>query len=113
MIPDDRKVISIVSPCYNEAGNVAELADRIRAVFAPLADRYDFEAILVENGSHDGTYEELLRVRAGDLAGRDGTWVGPLGPRRFAGGVHLEAAAIRFDDGRTVAVPLGDLERFV
>ena len=66
MIPDDRKVISIVSPCYNEAGNVAELADRIRAVFAPLADRYDFEAILVENGSHDGTYEELLRVRAGD-----------------------------------------------
>ena len=64
--PAPRKIISIVSPCYNEAGNVAELAQRIRAVFAPLADRYDFEAILVENGSGDGTYEELLRVRAGD-----------------------------------------------
>lgn len=56
---------------------------------------------------------DLVRVRAGNLAGRDGTWVGPLGPRRFAGGVHLEAAAVRFDDGRTLAVPLGDLERFV
>ena len=56
---------------------------------------------------------DLVRVRAGDLAGRDGTWVGTLGPRRFAGGVHLEAAAVRFDDGRTLAVPLGDLERFV
>lgn len=56
---------------------------------------------------------DLVRVRAGAMAGRDGTWVGPLGPRRFAGGVHLEAAAVRFDDGRTVAIPLGDLERFV
>lgn len=56
---------------------------------------------------------DLVRVRAGDLAGREGSWVGLLGPRRFAGGVHLEAAAVRFDDGRTVAVPLGDLERFV
>lgn len=56
---------------------------------------------------------DLVRVRAGDLAGRDGSWVGTLGPRRFAGGVHLEAAAVRFDDGRTLAVPLGDLERFV
>ena len=64
--PQARKLISIVSPCYNEEGNVAELAQRLRAVFAPLADRYDFEAILVENGSQDGTYEELLRVRAAD-----------------------------------------------
>ena len=63
---DDRKVISIVSPCYNEGENVEELARRIQAVFAPLADRYDFEAILVENGSADDTYEALLRVRAGD-----------------------------------------------
>jgi hypothetical protein len=55
---------------------------------------------------------ELVRVRAGQLAGREGTWAGVLGPRRFAGGVHLEAAAVRLEDGTTVAVPLGDLERF-
>ena len=56
---------------------------------------------------------DLVRIRAGDLAGRDGRWAGSLGPRRFPGGVHLEAAAVRLDDGRTVAVPIGDLERFV
>ncbi|MEX2183828.1 MAG: hypothetical protein WEC14_05235 [Chloroflexota bacterium] len=56
---------------------------------------------------------DAVRVRSGPLGGRTGTWVGLLGPRRFAGGVHLEAAAVRFDDGRTLAVPLGDLERFV
>lgn len=55
---------------------------------------------------------DLVRVRGGELAGREGTWAGPLGLRRFAGGVQLEAGAVRFPDGRTLAVPIGDLERF-
>jgi hypothetical protein len=54
----------------------------------------------------------LVRVRAGDHAGREGTWDGLLGPRRFPGGVHLEAGAVRLPGGAMVAVPLGDLERF-
>ena len=49
---------------------------------------------------------------AAQLSGREGTWAGLVGPRRFAGGVHLEAGAVRFDDGSVMAVPLGDLERF-
>jgi hypothetical protein len=53
-----------------------------------------------------------VRVRAGQLSGREGTWTGLLGPRRFTGGVHLEAGTVRFDDGSVVAIPLGDLERF-
>jgi hypothetical protein len=53
-----------------------------------------------------------VRVRAGQLSGREGTWTGLVGPRRFAGGVHLEAGTVRFDDGSIVAVPLGDVERF-
>lgn len=55
---------------------------------------------------------DLVRVRGGQLAGREGTWAGIVGTRRFAGGVHLEAASLRLDDGSVVAVPLGDLERF-
>lgn len=55
---------------------------------------------------------DLVRVRAGQLAGREGTWAGIVGPRRFAGGVQLEAASVRLDDGSVVALPLGDLERF-
>ncbi len=53
-----------------------------------------------------------VRVRAGQLSGREGTWTGLVGPRRFSGGVHLEAGTVRFDDGSIVAVPLGDIERF-
>ncbi len=56
---------------------------------------------------------DLVRVRGGPLGGREGTWAGVVGPRRFAGGVHLEAGSVRFPDGSVTAVPLGDLERFV
>lgn len=56
---------------------------------------------------------DFVRVRGGPLGGREGTWAGLVGPRRFAGGVHLEAGSVRFADGSVTAVPLGDLERFV
>jgi hypothetical protein len=36
-----------------------------------------------------------------------------VGPRRFPGGAHIEAALVQFPDGTTAAVPLGDLERYV
>jgi len=54
-----------------------------------------------------------VRIRGGDFAGNEGTWAGLIGQRRFAGGVHLEAGAVRLPDGSVVAVPIGDLERFV
>ena len=48
----------------------------------------------------------------GSCPGARGRGPGCVGPRRFSGGVHLEAGTVRFDDGSVVAVPLGDLERF-
>jgi hypothetical protein len=56
---------------------------------------------------------DLIRVRNGPLMGLEGRWEGLAGPRRFAAGVHLEAGLVRIGDGPPVAVPLGDLERFV
>jgi dolichol-phosphate mannosyltransferase len=58
--------ISIVIPAYNEEGCVAELARRLQAVFAGLAPKYDFEAIIVENGSADSTFECLEAIAAAD-----------------------------------------------
>jgi hypothetical protein len=56
---------------------------------------------------------DWVRVVAGELAGREGRWLRAAGLRRFAAGVHLEAASIALDDGRVATVPLADLERFV
>ncbi len=58
--------ISIVVPAYNEEGCVDELAQRLKDVFASVGPRYDFEAIIVENGSVDGTYERLMAIAAED-----------------------------------------------
>jgi hypothetical protein len=56
---------------------------------------------------------DLVRIRGGALAGREGRFVEAIGARRYAGGVDLEACLVRFAYGTTAAVPLGDLERFV
>ena len=60
------RLISIVTPLYNESENVDELHRRLSAVFDQFADRYDFEVVAVENGSVDDTYEKLKRVNAID-----------------------------------------------
>jgi len=60
------KLISVVTPCYNEGENVDELFARLSAVFESYHDRYRFEVIAVENGSADDTYEKLLAIRAKD-----------------------------------------------
>jgi hypothetical protein len=56
---------------------------------------------------------DLVRIRAGSLSGHEARWLGAAGRRRFGGGVDLEAGRVRLADGSTVAIPLGDVERFV
>jgi glycosyltransferase involved in cell wall biosynthesis len=60
-----KKLISIVTSAFNEQENVTELARQLRAVFQENRG-YDFEVIMVENGSTDGTYESMLKVREED-----------------------------------------------
>ena len=56
-----RKKISVVTSAYNEAECVDELARRLATVFDQLP-AYDFEAIVVENGSEDDTFERLEAI---------------------------------------------------
>jgi len=55
------KKISIVSGCYNEAGNVEELISRVEKGMN-LLSRYDYEHIIIDNASTDGTQEILRKL---------------------------------------------------
>jgi dolichol-phosphate mannosyltransferase len=55
---------SLVVPFYQEAGNVAPVVSAACAVMGQLDP--DFEAILVDDGSTDGTASELARIAAAD-----------------------------------------------
>ena len=61
-----RKLLSFVIPAYNEEDCVDALHEALVSLFAQLAPSYDCEAIIVENGSHDTTYEKLLAIHATD-----------------------------------------------
>jgi glycosyltransferase involved in cell wall biosynthesis len=61
----DRKLISIVTPCFNEKDNVEALHDRIRAVMEGLGT-YRYEHLFIDNASTDGTIEILRRLAAQD-----------------------------------------------
>ncbi|HEY3444739.1 MAG TPA: glycosyltransferase family 2 protein [Myxococcales bacterium] len=56
-----KKLISIVTPCYNEEDNVEELARQIRDVMGTLPD-YEYEHIFIDNASTDGTQPILRRL---------------------------------------------------
>jgi len=59
------RLISVVLPCYNEAGNVRELYHAIRSEFAALG-RYRYEMIFIDNASSDGTVAVLKEIAAAD-----------------------------------------------
>lgn len=60
-----RKKIALVIPAYNETDCVDELARRLSAMF-DTEPNYDFEVIIVENGSVDDTMEKLEVIAAND-----------------------------------------------
>ena len=59
------KKISIVSPCYNEEENIPELYRRITGVMA-LHQEYDYEIILADNASTDGSRALIRKLCAED-----------------------------------------------
>lgn len=60
-----KKLISIVSPVYNEEGNIYNFYEAVAKVASQLAN-YDIEFVLVNDGSKDKTLISLL-----DLAEKD------------------------------------------
>lgn len=60
-----KRLISVVTPCYNEELNVEEVARRVRETFNALP-HYEYEHIFIDNASSDGTVGALKRIAAFD-----------------------------------------------
>ena len=60
-----KRLVSVVTPCYNEALNVEEVAARTRATLERFP-QYGYEHIFIDNASTDGTVEVLRRMAAAD-----------------------------------------------
>lgn len=61
------KLISIITPCYNEEENVAEIYRQVKEVFAELKD-YAYEHIFIDNASKDRTVLILKEIAQNDKA---------------------------------------------
>ena len=97
------KLISIVSPCYNEQDNVEQLYLRTRKTLAQFP-QFRYEHIFIDNASTDNTVA-ILR----ELAAQDGNVKVIVNARNFG---HLRSPqhAILEAQGDAVAMLLSDLQ---
>lgn len=57
------KLISIISGCFNEEGNIEELVSRVASVMQQFS-HYKYEHIIIDNASTDRTQEKLRKLAA-------------------------------------------------
>lgn len=98
-----RKKISVVSPAYNEEGNLTPLVERVRSVFAGLP-QYDYEHIIIDNASTDSTVSEIK-----ELAATDPHVKGIVNARNF-GHIRSPHHAILEATGDAIVILLSDLQ---
>ncbi|HIU92969.1 MAG TPA: glycosyltransferase family 2 protein [Candidatus Limenecus avicola] len=60
------KKISLISSCYNEEENLDTLYDRVVKAIEPYSNNYEFEYILLDNGSSDNTEGKLRELAQKD-----------------------------------------------
>ncbi len=61
-----KKLISIVSSAYNEQDNIEELCKQVKQVCMQLQEKYEYEQILLDNGSTDNTAQKLKELAQQD-----------------------------------------------
>jgi glycosyltransferase involved in cell wall biosynthesis len=97
------KLISVVVPMLNEAGNVGPMCDALRQM-ADATSGYDWEFVFVDDGSVDDTFKLLCDEAACD----DRVKIVQLS--RNYGGAIADSAGLQFAGGDAVIVIAGDLQ---
>jgi glycosyltransferase involved in cell wall biosynthesis len=57
--------LSILTPCFNEEGNVREVYERVKAAMATLPG-YEYDHLFIDNASTDGTQQKLREIASED-----------------------------------------------
>ncbi len=61
-----KKLISIITPVYNEEDNIRFYHAEMSKALVPLEAKYDFEIVLTDNGSTDKTFDLIRELAAKD-----------------------------------------------
>jgi glycosyltransferase involved in cell wall biosynthesis len=103
MLTTSRPRLSVVTPCFNEQGNLSELYRRVTdACRASVGD--DYEIVLIDDGSSDAT-RPIIR----DLSEKDPHVVGVLLSRNHGHQLAL-SAGLHVCRGQRVLIIDGDLQ---
>ena len=100
---EKKPLISVVLPAYNEAENLEELFERLTSTVASIRG-YDFEFLLIDNRSTDGTPDIARRFTE-----RDARWRFLRFSRNFGAEISL-AAGLRYARGECVILMATDLQ---
>lgn len=98
-----KRLITILTPCYNEELNVRELHQRVLAVAAELPE-YRIEHLFVDNASKDSTVDVLRALAAEDPSVKVIVNARNFGPDRSGMNGFLQAA------GDAVGVVAADMQ---
>lgn len=58
------KSISVIIPAYNEEKNIRPICEKLENIFKLFSDRYAYEIIFINDGSEDGTADEVEKIAA-------------------------------------------------
>lgn len=62
----DKKLISLVTPCYNEEGNITKIYEQVKTIIDEQLNDYVYEHIFIDNASTDQTVELLKGIAKKD-----------------------------------------------
>jgi glycosyltransferase involved in cell wall biosynthesis len=90
-----KKKVSIVTPCFNEEGNVYNMYIAVKKIFTTIP-QYKYEHLFVDNCSEDNTASILRNIASQDKHIKVIINSRNFGPTRSGGNAILQASGDRF-----------------